>query len=61
MIVHKYGMRLRPAGIGCQPKGFVRILETTAKQYWNILLYPERLSETDMEMYSLDYLGEERI
>ena len=56
----KYGMRLRPFGIGCQPKkGFEAVCEDIAGKYWNIILYNRKLEDKEAKEYELDYLGEE--
>lgn len=55
MVIYKYGMRLRPCGIGCQPKGFVECLDGD-KQYWNYLLYDRELSPKEVADYELDFI-----
>jgi hypothetical protein len=60
--LYKYGMRLRPAGIGAQPKDFERFEEPKQKYnrfYWNILYYSRKLTDDEMKNYDLDYLGEQ--
>ena len=53
-------MRLRPFGIGCQPKkGFEAVCEDIAGKYWNIILYNRKLEDKEAKEYELDYLGEE--
>lgn len=56
--MYKYGMRLRPVGMGCQPKGFVKFDESDDR-YWNVLYYNRELSQDEVNNYELDYLGEE--
>ena len=62
MKLKKYGMRLRPAGPGCQPRGMVKFEDTnkTRTGYWSVIYYEEELTEKDMFIYSLDFLGEVR-
>ena len=55
-----YGMKLRPFSIGCQPNGWTRV-EDGKDGYWNILVYPSRLSDKDIEDYELVYLKAEYI
>lgn len=52
-----YGMKMRPFGIGCQPKdGLVKQYETKGK-YYNILVYNRRLTKEEIYQYELDCLG----
>lgn len=57
-------MRLRPAGIGAQPKNFEKFEEPKQNEYtrfyWNILYYSRKLTESEVKNYDLDYLGEEK-
>lgn len=59
--VYKYGMRLRPYGIGCQPKdGFVCVAEggtADGRRYHNFLYYISKLDRETAANYELDYLG----
>ena len=63
--MYKYGMRLRPAMPGAQPRDFVKFTEPTEEKqtfkrhYWNILYYKRILTQEEMKAYDLDYLGEE--
>ena len=62
-----YGMRLRGFSPGCQPKdGFVECLtETTenreawieSRNYYDILVYDRKLSETELDQYELQPLN----
>ena len=62
-----YGMRLRPVGIGCQPKdGFVQryeaedlgfLRENEIARYHDVIAYSRKLSEEETRHFSLDYLG----
>ena len=57
MKFYKYGMRLRPFSIGCQPMdGLVEIM--IDNRYWNILIYDRKLTDQEVSDYELDYLGE---
>lgn len=58
MTTYAYGMRLRPASPGAQPKGLIDIKEG-GKMYHNIITYSRILSEKEVRDYELDYLGEE--
>lgn len=59
--VHKYGMRLRPYDIGCQPKGgFVCVGEggtADGRRYHNFVYYIDKLDSETAADYDLDYLG----
>ena len=56
--LYVYGMRLRPAGIGAQPNGFVEIQEPSAEQkrYWDIVVYERRLTDDECFVYFMDLL-----
>lgn len=58
---YKYGMRLRPYGIGCQPKdGFVCVAEggtIGSHRYHNFVYYISKLDSETAANYELDYLG----
>ena len=57
MKSYKYGMRLRPYSIGCQPMdGLVEVM--LDNRYWNILIYDRKLTDQEVSDYELDYLGE---
>lgn len=53
-----YGMRLRPCGPGCQPKGFLDWQEADKWRdgYWSYVCYSRPLSQKDMTDYDLDYV-----
>lgn len=59
MTLYKYGMRLRPYGIGCQPKGVVMWNddETVKERYWTVIYYEKPLTEAQCFSYDLDDLG----
>ena len=57
--MYKYGMRLRPFSIGCQPKvGFVEREDDPTGKYWDIIIYDRPLTEKELEDYELDDLSE---
>lgn len=58
--MYLYGMRLRPFGMGCQPKGVEEVREDPSGKYWNILVYKRELSADEIYNYELDYLREEK-
>jgi hypothetical protein len=59
-MVFKYGMRLRPFGIGCQPmNGLEDVMdgvEKDGRHYWNVLIYSRELTEKELSNYELDRL-----
>lgn len=58
--LYKYGMRLRPAGMGCQPEGRVATAPgevVNGRRYHNFIYYTAPLSDGDAEHYDLDYMG----
>ena len=57
-IVYYYGMRLRPAGPGCQPKKGLCSIEDGYGRYHSILVYDRELTDTEVRDYELDYLDE---
>ena len=58
MTLYWYGMRLRPVMIGAQPKDFDRFEEPEAgSRYWNYVAYKRQLTDDEMFIYSMDYLG----
>ena len=57
---YTYGMRLRPAGPGAQPKEGLQEIKTDPKdEYWDLLVYDRELSEKEIHDYELRYLGKE--
>lgn len=61
-MMYKYGMRLRPFGIGCQPMdGYVDREPYEgfkySDKYWDVIVYNRELSEKEMEDYELDFVG----
>lgn len=64
-MMYKYGMRLRPFGIGCQPKDGYIYREPYegfkhSDKYWDVIFYNRELSEKEMEDYELDFVGVEK-
>lgn len=57
----KYGMRLRPYDIGCQPEdGLVCVADggtVDGRRYHNFLYYIKRLDSETVCNYELDFLG----
>lgn len=58
--MYKYGMKLRPAGIGCQPKGFIDIEDVNKNEtgYWSIVEYDRKLTEEELNHYSMELIKE---
>ena len=58
--MYKYGMKLRPAGIGCQPKGFIDIEDVNKNEtgYWSIVEYDRELTTEEMNHYSMELIKE---
>ena len=57
--MYKYGMRLRPFSIGCQPKdGFVEREDDPNGKYWDIIIYDRQLTRKELEDYQLDDMNE---
>lgn len=54
-----YGMRLRAAAPGAQPKGLDTWTEDVSGKYWSIIYYLRPLTEEECKAYDLDYLGRE--
>ena len=54
--IYWYGMKLRPFGIGCQPKeGFVR-REDGNQYYHDLIGYNRRLTPDETYDYDLDFI-----
>ena len=53
--MYKYGMKLRPAGIGCQPSGFIDIEDVNKEEtgYWSIVEYNRELTKDELNHYSM--------
>ncbi len=61
-MTYKYGMRLRPLGIGCQPGRWCKytILNKEKTGYWCYVWYKFKLTDEELKQYEMDYLGEEK-
>lgn len=60
-IKYRYGMRLRGASPGAQPRaGLLGIEEDPRGKYHNILVYSRRLTVEELKQYELDYLWREQ-
>lgn len=54
---YRYGMRLRGASPGAQPRaGLLGIEEDPRGKYHNILVYSRRLTVEELKQYELEYL-----
>jgi len=52
-----YGMKYRPFGIGCQPKGFIEVMDVESdKPFYNILAYDRELTATEVLGYELSQI-----
>lgn len=60
-MTYKYGMRLRPLGIGCQPSRWCKYEDTVKSKtgYWSFVWYNFKLTDEELEKYDMDYLGTE--
>lgn len=61
--MYYYGMRLRPAGPGCQPmRGLINVdyvqneISEPRRTYWSILAYDRPLTEQECRDYDLDLI-----
>lgn len=58
MTKHFYGMRLRPCGLGCQPKDYEHVVEFAIKgKYYDLIAYTRKLTDEEVSNFELDYLG----
>lgn len=61
ILAYKYGMRLRPYDIGCQPKdGLLCVDEggtADGHRYHNFIYYIRKLDRETAANYGLDYIG----
>lgn len=53
-----YGMRLRGASPGAQPKEGLTEIQDGDGRYYNILAYERKLTRQEQTDYELDYIGE---
>ena len=60
-MMFKYGLRLRPVGMGCQPPRFRKYEDTNKDKtgYWSFVWYEYRLSDEDLSKYEMDFISEE--
>lgn len=59
MVLYKYGMRLRGFSLGCQPmEGLWRADDDYDLKYHSLLWYKRKLTDKEVIIYELDYLGE---
>lgn len=58
-MTYWYGMRLRGCSLGAQPKDFLGRYDAKGifNRYYDIIVYSRKLSEEEVEHYSLDFLG----
>ena len=58
--MYLYGMRLRGFSIGCQPMdGLIGRVDLELTGYYDIISYNRKLTEKEIEHYSLDFIREE--
>lgn len=58
---YRYGMRLRGASPGAQPKaGLVAVEDDPSGTYYNVLVYSRRLALYELKEYELEYLWGKR-
>lgn len=58
MSKYIYGMRLRGASPGAQPKEGLTEIQDGDGRYYNILAYERKLTRQEQTDYELDYIGE---
>ena len=58
MREYLYGMRLRPAGPGCQPMNGLLRIAPGGGQYHELLIYDRPLTDEELRDYELDYINE---
>lgn len=51
---HRYGMRMRGAAPGAQPKDFREIQEDTTGRYHDVLVYDRELTQEEQSRYELE-------
>lgn len=61
-MTYKYGMRLRPIGLGCQPSRWCKFDDADKNKtgYYTYVWYKFKLTEEELEKYEMDYLGEDK-
>ena len=55
--MYKYGMRLRPFSLGCQPKKGLVAVDESDDRYWNVLYYNRPLTTEEVQNYELDLIS----
>lgn len=58
MSRYVYGMRLRGASPGAQPKEGLVEIQNSDGRYYSILTYDRKLTSKERTDYELDYIGE---
>ena len=60
-MTYKYGMRLRPIGLGCQPSRWCKFEDSDKAKtgYWSFVWYKFKLTDKELKQYDMDYLGED--
>ncbi len=55
---YNYIMRMRPFGIGCQPKGQLYVISERKKDkgYHSLVGYPRPLDDWELKKYEMEYL-----
>lgn len=56
--MYLYGMRLRGYSIACQPSGVKERIDDESGRYWDIIAYEQKLTDSEIADYDLDYIGE---
>lgn len=57
MFEYLYGMRLRPAGPGCQPMNGLLRIAPGGGRYHSLLIYDRKLTDEELEDYELDFIN----
>jgi len=52
---YKYGMKHRPFGIGCQPRGVASVVDCNKAEtsYYNIIVYNRELTDQEINSFEL--------
>lgn len=57
-MMYYYGMKYRPAGIGCQPmEGLIAILDPEDKAFYDVVVYNRMLTYKEINAYELEFIG----
>lgn len=56
----KYGMLLRPVGLGCQPNDFIKFEDADKWRdgYWSFVYYDRELSSEELKKYEMEFIEE---